>query len=179
MIFVGGLSGVGKTSMISALARQDDAIIHLRASALLRNSGVQTAQLRAGQMLENQRRLVAILAKMPIPTNRLGILDGHYVIETLDGVVPVPDEVFDSLGLVGVVVIVAQIPIIAARRKARDPEWHDPGLAEMQLRERTHAALQGKRLSIPFAEIASGDQATFRRIAQEMLAHSTSRRASH
>ena len=85
------------------------------------------------------------------------MLDGHAVIETFGGATALPDWVFDSLELSGIVVIVAPIEEIVHRRQGTLFEKSEAAVTLIQMMEQEHCSRQSQRLSIPFAIIQSGD----------------------
>ncbi len=157
MIFVSGVSKSGKTYTIQNAVKIAPTFEHVKASKLLKAGNRPLYGLNKEQILENQTALLEALVNLKHPTRNKLVLDGHAVIETFGGATALPDWVFDSLELSGIVVIVAPIEEIVHRRQGTLFEKSEAAVTLIQMMEQEHCSRQSQRLSIPFAIIQSGD----------------------
>ncbi|WP_244500050.1 AAA family ATPase [Methyloceanibacter superfactus] len=137
-----GLSGVGKSTLISQARRAVTSSLHLQASALikdgLRHPEATSESLRQRpreQVRSNQDVLVdtfwRAVRSQPEP---LVIFDGHLVIDTDNGLVEIPQEVIEELRLL-VMVHVEDDAAKIAERRARDRRRTRPVRSEEALDE--------------------------------------------
>ena len=157
MILVSGLSKSGKTQTLQRAAKFSLPIEHVKASTLLRAKNQPLSLLRYEEVINNQTVLLEALAEYPHELGTVRILDGHALIEAIEGPVLLPDWVFDRLSLCGIIVIIAPPEIIAHRRAGTDLEQRYATLERFQRLEETHCASQAERLSITFRTVVSGD----------------------
>ena len=90
LIVVCGLSKCGKSSLIKAAIVEGLDVPAIKGSQLLRSSGRPIEALTASEALSNQPELTRLLTdhtREDTPT----ILDGHLLIETVDGPQLVPE----------------------------------------------------------------------------------------
>jgi hypothetical protein len=106
LIVVCGLSKSGKSSLIKAAVAEGLDVPIVKASQLLGLSGRPIQALSASDALGNQPELMQLLAEC-VQENRPTILDGHLLIETLDGPQLVPEAYLIAVGLVGIVAVTA------------------------------------------------------------------------
>lgn len=97
-----GISGVGKSYMASAICADNDSIISVKASDILKayNRRTQFHGLSSNVVSENQKSLIDGFAHFR--NNHRGkniIIELHNIIETPSGEVEIDDNVFDSLEL--------------------------------------------------------------------------------
>lgn len=97
-----GISGVGKSYMASAICADNDSIISVKASDILKayNRRTQFHGLSSNVVSENQRSLIDGFAHFR--DNHRGkniIVELHNIIETPSGEVEIDDKVFDLLEL--------------------------------------------------------------------------------
>ncbi|SFM58786.1 ATP-binding protein [Nitrosomonas communis] len=97
-----GISGVGKSYMTSAITAENNSLIAVKASDILRayNKKTQFDGLSSNIVSENQQSLIEGFAYFREKNcGRNIILELHNIIETPDGEVEIDDNVFDFLEL--------------------------------------------------------------------------------
>lgn len=97
-----GISGVGKSYVASAISAENDSIIAVKASDILRayNKKTQFDKLNFSIVSENQKSLIDGFKEFREKNRgRNIILEIHNIIETPDGEVEIDDNVFDFLEL--------------------------------------------------------------------------------
>lgn len=169
IVAVLGISGVGKSSLIAAAAREIY-LLHLTASGLIKAqlAKAQTSeQLRAGPILDNQHYMLRGFSQAVAGVKQeLVVFDGHNLIDTPTGILEIPDAVFAAMGLHALVFIEDAANAIADRRQAdqsrQRPTRTADELAEQQGRAKDMAARLAASLGIPFSVLRSGDLAGFR-----------------
>lgn len=155
MIFVAGVSTSGKTHTLAALAELLPGTIVLSASGLLAGAGRPLRPLTPVQALANQQVLADELERRGTP--RDAILDGHAMVETTEGPLPVPDEWYDMVGLDGFVMVEAAPEVIAERRRIRGLPWTAEDAWREQEAERAAVHRQAARLRAPALDLPTGD----------------------
>jgi adenylate kinase len=160
MIFVAGISRSGKSSMIEAFSKAQG-FTHVKASGLLKEADRPLGPLSRTEADENQRVLIELLKTNEHINNSKTILDGHAIIETTEGIFPVPDSLFDELRPIKIICIVND-PATIARRRAQTG-WHlDPeDVSRFQEIEQQYARAQSDRLQVPYYEIEAGNLVGF------------------
>ena len=162
VVAVVGLSGVGKTSALNAVAATRS-FQHLRASALIREARQYTEvdSLRRTDIDENQQLLIRGFSRAVDPKADVVVLDGHTVIETPSGLVTIPPAVFRELRI-SAMFFVADCPNVIAERRRADQSRQRPVVGVDQLKQHQHAALLAAfdacmHLDIPLTVVRSGD----------------------
>lgn len=124
VVAVLGISGVGKTTMVSAFTRRHPWAHSVRASALLKEAAAvtDTEALRtasASDIHANQNQLVSAFSDLRrLHPDRHIIFDGHSLIDNNDGLVIVPTAVFINLAPDLIVFLEDNPETILARRLA-------------------------------------------------------------
>lgn len=141
MIFVGGISGTGKTTAISQFVTRNTAFSHLRASAILRACGRPIKNLSWIDLEENQRilRSALLTEKAPVST----IIDGHFVIPTGVRFFKVMPHFFDGLPIKALVVMQAAPSTILARKNIIPSSEAINSVIELQELEKNQMFLIG------------------------------------
>ncbi len=162
-----GLSGVGKSTLLRALAERV-AFMHLQASDLIkaeqayRHAQPQSSEaLRTGAVLANQALLIAGFHRAAAGATAPVVFDGHSIIDGRDGVIEIPGEVFAALDLAAISFLQADPATIAARRShdtVRQRPLHDEvTLAEHQERAIIVARRAADAIGCPFQILMSDD----------------------
>jgi adenylate kinase len=171
VVAVLGISGVGKTTMVSTFTRHHPWAHSVRASALL-NEAVEitdTEALRtasASVIHANQDRLTSAFSELRRRhPDRHIIFDGHSLIDNDKGLVIVPPATFVKLAPNLIVFLEEDANTILARRLA-DVDRVRPRRSAEEIAAHQYAAKEvaleyGATLTIPCLIIRSGDSATF------------------
>lgn len=168
LIVVCGLSKCGKTSLIKTAIEAGLDVPTVKASELLRSLGRPTIPLTASEALANQLELMRLIAEYS-SDDRPFILDGHLLIETVDGPQLVPEASLMPGGLVGVIAVTAPPQTIAARRLDTVFTTDPDEIQELVLIETTQARRMARVASIPFYEVDHLDVRAFTKAASECL----------
>jgi adenylate kinase len=162
IIFVCGLSKVGKSSLIEAARRRHFGWFrYLSAGDLLRALGRPTDQMGAADVLINQRVFVVEALKEIDAAPGDIFIDGHLLVETVDGPQLVPDAALDPLPLDGILVVETYPKEVSERRKVACNEISVDEAADRMALERIQARRLARRRGIHFAVTASGQAALF------------------
>lgn len=171
VVAVLGISGVGKSTMISAFARLHPSVHGASASALLKQATAVTdsESLRtaaASDINDNQQRLIAAFSDLwRRHPERHVIFDGHSLIDNDQGLVIVPNDVFVGLAPNRIVFIEDNAEAILTRRLADAnrirPRRSAEEIAAHQRMAKEAAHGYAVTLAIPFSAIQSGDDQTF------------------
>lgn len=142
-----GISGVGKTTFLKNVAKTC-AFQHLTADSLIaraRSAVPETRDdLRLSDVDENQSLLVRGFADACDPQVRLVILDGHVVIHTETGLVPIESRVFALLGI-DLIAHLEGDPAQIHENRAQDHSRDRPVLSLDELRGHQVRSLAGAR----------------------------------
>lgn len=168
-----GISGVGKTTMISGFTRKHPWVHAVRASSLLMSAthSVDSERLRAAPASEvsaNQEQLVSAFSNLRAAhPDRHVIFDGHSIVDNDQGLLVIPTDVIVRLRPNAVVFIEENPNVIAARRAAdtariRPIRTVDELTAHQALAKET-AHSYAKTLLLSFQVIGSSDPETFER----------------
>jgi adenylate kinase len=160
-----GLSGVGKGWLARQLCQRRPEILHLEASALMRDALQASSEaLRTATndvIDDNQSSLIAAFAAARTAApSRPTLFDGHCVIDNDAGLVEIPLAVIARLEPSYIVFISDEPEAIADRRRGDDrkrPVRSLDELAHHQDRARLIALAYAEGLAIPFDEICAGD----------------------
>lgn len=157
MILITGISRAGKTSTAQlAVARFSD-LKYISASALLKESGAKTYDLSPENVKNNQSKIVEALKQHEYWDQKNIVLDGHAIIETENGVVELPNSLFDRLQLETIICIKSSPEEIFGRRKGVSQVVSISEISDRQNRECAYSKYQATRLSIPYFELLSGE----------------------
>lgn len=118
-----GISGVGKTTFLRKLLESLQ-FQQLQASALIKegreiaeNAPIDIDSLRSADIDQNQKYLTAGFVQAVDPDAKIVILDGHSVIDTPNGLVPIEAVVFSQLGIKGVIFLADDPAQVILRRQ--------------------------------------------------------------
>ncbi len=175
IIFVGGIHGVGKSTVCKKLC-DDIGGIYLSASKLIgayRNKlllkNIDNGKLVA-DIDKNQDFLVKAVAEN-IEQDRKYLLDGHFTLLDSSGTIQtIPLSTFAGLMLTAAIVLTDDPVLIQKRLLLRDGAQYDLKLLEsMQIQELSHAEHVSLNLKIKFYEISTGNYDHMRQIAMDLF----------
>lgn len=152
MIFLGGVHGVGKTSMCSGVLERFGLQV-ISASDIIRaeraqpSSDSRTAVLNVGG---NQELLVRGVQRIVVDIPERYLLDGHFALRTLAGNIEEIDaDVFQAIGVSGLICLIDDPAAIAQRLSARDGEVHDViAISQLQAAELSAAEAVSRTLGL-------------------------------
>lgn len=158
MIFIGGIHGVGKTSLCNNLAKQYE-IAHFSASKLISNEKeeVYSRNKLIPDIGKNQDFLSNSLDRLTI--NSWFLLDGHFcLLNQTSEITRIPFDAFSRLSPTSIIVLTDLISSIQERFSQRDGYQFDYNLLEdFQNAEIEYAREISIYLDIPFLLAQSGD----------------------
>ena len=138
VVAVFGLSGVGKSWLISRFAAAET-VVHAQASQLLREARAAISgraetqeELRKGAVLENQTLLIEAFARLRASATAPVIFDGHSVVDGRDRLIEIPVDVIQALGPTGLVFI-RDDPAAIVTRRAQDKFRIRPARTEAEI----------------------------------------------
>lgn len=169
-----GVSGVGKTSLIKRIARDNSRFIRISASSIIEalsvpldTRGIEFKNARNGELFRKQE--LAALEMLRIAKanpDRCVILDAHNVIEFDGDLVILPVQIFKRVSPLKLL-FVYDDPKEIARRRIEDTTRLRPHRSEAELCHYQNVALNTARnyakvLGINVTQIRSGDLIAFR-----------------
>jgi adenylate kinase len=174
IVFVGGVHGVGKTTVSRQLGVSLQAS-HLTAGTLIReavNAASQAATSTNKGVADVDANQVKLLRGLELyrarSCNGPIVLDGHFALLSLnDAVTEIPLTVFREIAPVALLLVETTIPVIHARLMKRD--GRAPSLAvitALATRENAYAHAISENLAVPIF-VVSGDS-DFNVIAQSV-----------
>jgi adenylate kinase len=160
-IFVGGIHGVGKSTICSDICAEFN-IPHLTASDLIRQYKKETLiqdvdrEKRVGNISTNQDILITALNNSVIEDDTY-ILDGHFTLfDSLGLVKPIPTNVFFQIKPKALFVITEKPETIQLRLMDRDEsDYNLYKLSEMQKAETVHARRVSEEIGVNLHEVSS------------------------
>lgn len=173
MIFLGGVHGVGKTSMCDEIPEKFGLKV-ISASAIIRaeranpspdsRTAVSNVGGNQGLLIRGVRRLVT-----DVPGNYL--MDGHFALRTLAGKIEEIDaNVFHLMGVNGLVCLVDDPNAIARRLAARDGESHEvDAIAQLQAAELGAAESVSRTLGFGLRVVQAFDGHAFEECLRALL----------
>ncbi|MBG0801483.1 AAA family ATPase [Methylocystis sp. H4A] len=167
IVIVCGLSGSGKSSLTKNSDFLSLGFVLVRASDLLRSAGLPTTQLRARDALLNQEYLIDKISDLAAERAFI-VLDGHLLIETIDGPQLVPDTIVSRLP-VSYILFVDTSPKEIMKRRARENGVCVDELSDLGELEHIHARRLARKGRVPFGSIKDGDVVAFDLILKGLL----------
>jgi adenylate kinase len=160
IVFIAGIHGVGKGSTCSKIV-DDEIFFHRSASSIIKAekaSAISANSKRVVDVADNQRLLLAGISRFRASKGTL-LLDGHFTLISKDGtLVEIPMDVFTSLELSQIVMIVDDPVEISKRLESRDGCKVDVDfIREHQFREERHGRSVAALLGVPFSLVGAFD----------------------
>ena len=165
MIFLGGVHGVGKSSMCSEVAHRIGLSV-FGASAIIRAERQlpsEDSRTAVRDVTGNQELLIQGVRKRVPESSGHFVLDGHFALRNLDGaIVRIDPVVFVALGVDHFICIQDDPQAIAARLLDRDGAIHAVDeIAALQSEEVDHATFVSRELKIQLDVIQAFDHKGF------------------
>lgn len=159
IVLVCGLSRSGKTSAIREIKDTCAGILHIRASAVLRENGGKTDHLRVSDIVPNQSILSRKINEEFSKLSSAMVLDGHLLLETLDGPQLIPDTCLQALKLTAIFYLFEDHYTLAKRREGTKLTSSVEEIAELEGIEWLQAKRFARLNKIPISRFHSGDKA--------------------
>lgn len=167
-IFVAGLSRSGKTTRSLNAAEQVPEVEYVSVSRLLRAEGGKMPVHTLAEGLTNQRTAVRALRAHPL-SRRHQIVDGHAMIETLEGPLLVPDWFFDDVKPDFLIYVCDRPDRILARRLPSEASKSILEIAALDSLERAACKRISVKLNIPLLALQAPTLDKFRRAVEQAL----------
>lgn len=152
ILFVGGVHGVGKSTLCNSICAQINAEHH-SASELISKFGQVNHSInkRVVDIDKNQDVLIAAVNEYLVGV-RPYLLDGHCCLLNQNGdVIEIPFSTFQALSPVAMLVLVDDPTKIFARLKDRDKGRYDVGLlSSFQEKELNYSESVASKLGVPY-----------------------------
>jgi adenylate kinase len=158
-----GVSGVGKSMLAQAIVSRLPNVRHVQASQLLKDAlHAQSEELRLGPVRDNQAVLIEAFNKLRSSTEEVILLDAHCVIDTAEGIVVIPAEVFRSFHPTAFIEVWEEPGLIVSRRAADStrvrPKRDEDDVREHQRMSGEKAAQYAAQLRVRITRVKSGDE---------------------
>lgn len=165
MIFLGGVHGVGKTSMCVGLPEKFGLRV-ISASAIIRSEReYPSSDLRAAvsNVGGNQGLLISGVRRLAADAPGRYLMDGHFALRTLAGNIEGIDaDVFKAMGVNGLICLYDDPAAIALRLADRDGATHDASaISELQSAELRSAESVSRSLQLRLKVVRAFDARTF------------------
>ena len=158
VIFVAGVHGVGKGTLSDVLTKKYQ-LEAFSASNLIRDEKKSKVDINkvVQDPKDNQDHLSNAIEKLTARSSRI-LLDGHFCLNSSEGIFKVPTSTFDSLCLEAVFLVIEKPSIIFERLLKRDGGSMDIELIEtLQNEEILQAKFITSYLKIPLIISESGN----------------------
>jgi adenylate kinase len=179
IVTVFGLSGVGKSWMISRYAASAN-IAHVQASQLMRDARaalvgqpVTSEDLRRGPVLDNQSLLTDAFAKVLAVESRSIIFDGHCLVDVGHQPIEIPVDVIRLLQPSGIVLVHAPADEIVQRRENDTARERPVRTADTLTAQYERCVVictnYAEQLGVDFVQVRAGDERNFAQAVGQML----------
>jgi len=164
IVFVGGSSGSGKTTIAMAVAQAHKSVRYVSASGLIREAqGLSSSSTRSaatdGQQAEAfQAIIVERFAQYRAAGGDPILLDGHFVVPTASGFHAISPHIFAALGCEALILVETAAETVFDRLRTRESVgWNGSigAVHEASNSERLHMEYVARTLQIPAAKIDS------------------------
>jgi adenylate kinase len=163
IVFVGGIHGVGKSTLCRHLAERL-AASYVTAGGLIRENAAADHVVTVGigdKAVPNvDANQAALLRGLDLYRQRVGpgriVLDGHFsLLDATGAIVDVPTAVYEAIAPVAVALVEAANAVVHARRVERDGAAPSEAIIGLHAaRERTRAADVAATLGIPLWSVS-------------------------
>lgn len=159
VILFSGVHGVGKGYFIKENIKDNDDIICISASELIRRyqNSEDAGYKKVKDVEGNQEILLNALRCMEMSADKSILLDGHLcIINSNNEVETISESFILKAQIKGVILLQEEVPIIEQRQKGRDGIClFTEMIKEIQCKEKLYAELLFKKYKIPFEIISS------------------------
>ena len=165
IIFVGGVHGVGKSTLCNSICTSMNATHHSASELISRFGKVNhSTNKRVENIGKNQDVLITAINEY-LATGQSYLLDGHFCLLNRNGeVVEIPFSTFGALSPVAIMVLFDDPIKIFTRLKERDKEKYDiDSLTSFQKKELDYSESIARKLDVPYMKANSfvdGDKLT-------------------
>jgi len=151
IFFVGGIHGVGKSTLCRNLGKELGAE-HLKASELIgyRPSPSDPTQKAVADVNSNQERLISALKRRKREGSKI-LLDGHFCVLSSSGrIIPIPVGTFRVVSPVALLFVEAKPDLVKKRLEQRENRPYDLDLiGRLAAAEHLHAEYISSELALP------------------------------
>lgn len=171
-IFVGGIHGVGKTTICSKISNEL-AIEYLGASRVINEYKAQHSldnnKITTQKEVDANQDILLTALKEKTKKNNIYLLDGHFTLLSSEGKIKrLPFRVFEAMRPILIIVLIDDVENIASRLQHRDNiDISISLLNRMQLNEINYGDYISKKLEIPFYKIMMLDYDRLLTIVQQ------------
>lgn len=170
-VFAAGIHGVGKSFLCKQYVN-DSSVVYESASGLIRKERARvnwSIDKKVAHIDDNQIALRAAVQRI-ITAGQSLLLDGHFVlINERSEFVALDSSVFQDIGITGVVLLEADVDVIASRLVARDSSGIAVDIGLFIERERAQANYVCQELRIPLHILHQPDFLEFSSIVSSFL----------
>ena len=168
IVVIAGISGVGKSYVINQLKEDSSHYVNFSAGTLIkkRRSNMARDQLRLLDqegIMQNQFLLIEQLIEEvnAVPKEKTILFDAHMLIDTDDGVVEIPLDIFSKINPARFIYLYED-PETISERRARDVSRQRPirtldELGSQQDRSLLLVEKYAEQLDVPVATVAASD----------------------
>jgi adenylate kinase len=152
IIFVGGIHGVGKTTLCEHLCSKLNIEHHSASSLISKIKQVEfSSNKQTSDVKENQDDLIVAINKFLSP-NKHYLLDGHFcLLDTHKNVIKIPKSTYTAMSPIAIILLHDDITNIYSRLAGRDKEHHSMDLLELfQEKEISYSKTISEDLGIPY-----------------------------
>lgn len=164
-VLVCGLSRVGKTSSLQSMGEGSSDYRYISASSILRSKGMPTEGISIREAVFNQDVITSHLVDR-YPEKFL--VDGHILLETIDGPFLVPESSINKWRLGGIIFVTESASLISTRRVASERSSSECEIELLFRIELLYAKYISEKLGIKFAEIKAANTSAIQRFLQEI-----------
>jgi adenylate kinase len=158
IVFLSGISGVGKTTIARAFVARQRQFKHVIASDLISRAGASVEPTDEREVIRNQNILIKEFAAIRQYFRHCHfLLDGHMVIETSKSHHIIGDEIIDGLAVSHFIGIIDDPSRIhSTRRAVQKGAISSLELENLQNLEMSVTRRQAERTRCPFFQVQSG-----------------------
>jgi adenylate kinase len=152
IIFIGGVHGIGKTTLCRSICKKFDVIHHSASELIKRHSHIEFASNARVENIDRNQGVLINAINEYLETNKMYLMDGHFCLLNQDGVVTkIPISTFTAISPIAVILLHDDPSNIHSRLKDRDKEIYDMDLlVSFQQQELDYSRSVAARLNIPY-----------------------------